>query len=190
MADASSAPSGGVAEPRPRATRHWISLLAEAPYFAIVIIGIVGVSWTSLLGIRTSTYWVTMTPIAALLCIAVGWGHLAPGRSRLEMVAIQLGQWAAVLVAMYLIHISRVNGLLTDDALGSILLTLLALGVFISGLDLRTWKLCVAGGFLAIAVPFVAWFEDAALFMFLIGVVLIALGLVVWWGANRTPRHG
>jgi hypothetical protein len=189
MADASSAPSGGVAEPRPRGTRIWISLLAEAPYLVIVLIGIVGVSWTRLLGVPISTYWVTMTPIAALLCIATGWGHLPSGRGRLEMVAIQLGQWAAVLVAMYLIHVSNSSGLVTSDALGSILLTLLALGVFISGLDLRTWKLCVAGAFLAIAVPFVAWFEDAALFMFLIGIVLIAVGLLMWWRAHWTPRH-
>ncbi|HZZ22781.1 MAG TPA: hypothetical protein VFE60_09495 [Roseiarcus sp.] len=189
MADASSAPSGGVAKPRSRGARNWISLLAEAPYFAIVVIGIAGVSWTRILGVTTATYWVTMTPIAALLCVATGWGHLPRGRSRLEMVAIQFGQWAAVLVAMYLIHVSNVGGLVTHDALGSILLTLLALGVFLSGLDLRTWKLCVAGAFLALAVPFVAWFEDAALFMFRIGVVLIALGLLAWWGAHRWHQH-
>jgi hypothetical protein len=106
------------------------------------------------------------------------------------MVAIQLGQWAAFLAAMYLIHVSTVEGLVTHDALGSILLTLLALGVFISGLDLRTWKLCVAGAFLALAVPFVAWFDDAALFIFLIGAMLIALGLLIWWVAHRSPQHG
>ena len=33
------------------------------------------------------------------------------------------------------------GGLITSDALGSMLLTLLALGVFVSGLDLRAWKL-------------------------------------------------
>jgi hypothetical protein len=190
MADASSAPSSGVAEPRPRRRRNWIGLLAELPYLAIVVIGVVGVAWTNMLGVSVATYWVTMTPVAALLCIATGWGHLSAGRGRLEMVAIQLGQWAAFLVAMYLIHVSSVDGLVTNDALGSILLTLLALGVFISGLDLRTWKLCVAGAFLALAVPFAAWFADAGLFIFLIGVVLIALGLVVWWRANRPPRHG
>src|SRR5277367_5413595 len=103
MADASSTPSGSFAEPHRRGTRKWISLLAEAPYFAIVVIGIVGVSWTGSLGVPVTTYWVTMTPIAALLCIAVGWGHLPRGRERFEMVAIQVSQWAAVLVAMYLI---------------------------------------------------------------------------------------
>jgi hypothetical protein len=189
MADASSAPSHGVAEPRPRGSKKWISLLAELPYFAIVIIGVVGVSWTNFLGVPVSTYWVTMTPIAGLLCIAVGWSHLPRGRQRFEMVMIQFGQWAAVLVAMYLIHVSNTGGLVTHDALGSILLTLLALSVFISGLDLRTWRLCVAGAFLAVAVPFVAWFEDAALFMFLIGVLLIAIGLFLWWGRHWSNQH-
>lgn len=185
MADASSTSSGGLAAPHRRGTRKWISLLAELPYFAIVVIGIVGVSWTNMLGVSVATYWVTMTPIAALLCVSLGWAHLPQGRRRFEMVAIQLAQWAAVFVAMYLLHVSNVDGLVTHDALGSILLTLLALGVFISGLDLRTWKLCVAGAFLALAVPFVAWFADAALFIFLIGGVLIALGLFVWW--RRSP---
>jgi hypothetical protein len=190
MADASSTSSGGFAEPRRGGTSKWVSLLAELPYFAIVIIGVVGVSWTNMLGVSVGTYWVTMTPVAALLCVCVGWSHLPRGRGRLEMVAIQLGQWAAFLVAMYLIHVSNIDGLLTHDALGSILLTLLALGVFISGLDLRTWKLCVVGAFLALAVPFVAWFADAGLFVFLIGVVLIALGLLAWWGAHRAHQHG
>jgi hypothetical protein len=189
MADASSTSSGGFAEPHRRRTRKWISLLAEVPYFAIVVIGIVGVSWTNVLGVSVATYWVTMTPIAALLCVSVGWVHLPRGRRRFEMVASQLGQWVAFLVAMYLIHVSNVDGLVTHDALGSILLTLLALGVFISGLDLRTWRLCVAGAFLALAVPFVAWFADAALFIFLIGVVLIALGLLIWWSAHQSPQH-
>ena len=103
MADASSTSSGGLAEPHRRGTGKWISLLAELPYFAIVIIGIVGVSWTNMLGVSVATYWVTMTPVAALLCVCVGWAHLPRGRSRLEMMTLQFGQWAAVLIAMYLI---------------------------------------------------------------------------------------
>jgi hypothetical protein len=190
MAGASSTSSDGFAEPHRRGSRKWISLLAELPYFAIVVIGIVGVSWTNMLGVSVATYWVTMTPVAGLLCVCSGWVHLPRGRRRLEMVAIQIGQWAAVLVAMYLIHVSNADGLVTHDALGSILLTLLALGVFISGLDLRTWKLCVAGAFLALAVPFVAWFADAGLFIFLIGVVLIALGLLIWWATHQSPQRG
>jgi hypothetical protein len=190
MAIVSPMSPGGLVEPHRRGSRRWISLLAELPYFAIVVIGIVGVSWTNMLGVSVATYWVTMTPIAALLCVCAGWAHLPQNRGRLEMMGFQLGQWAAVLVAMYLIHVSNADGLVTHDALGSILLTLLALGVFISGLDLRTWKLCIAGAFLALAVPVVAWVADAGLFIFLIGIVLIALGVLAWWGAHRSHQRG
>ena len=88
MADAGSTSSGGFAKPHHPGTRKWISLLAELPYFAIVIIGIVGVAWTNMLGVSVATYWVTMTPIAALLCVCVGWAHLPQGRGRLDMMAI------------------------------------------------------------------------------------------------------
>jgi hypothetical protein len=188
MSDANSSPSDGVAEPE--RTRRWISLLAEAPYFAIVAIGVFGICWTSFFRRPSAEYWVIMTPVTALLCVAVGLARAPHGRGRVETVAIQLAQWAAVLVAMYLINLGNVGGLTTSDALGGMMLTLLALGVFISGLDLRAWKLSVTGVFLAIAVPLVAWFEQAALFLVLIGAVLIALLLLLWWGrVKMSPDH-
>ena len=182
-ANADSTPSERIAKSRRR--RTWVSLLAETPYLAVVIIGIVGICWTSFFRRPTADYWVIMTPITALLCIAVGFGRLPQGRGRIEMVAIQLAQWAAVLVAMYLIEVSNVGGLNTSDALGGMMLTLLALGVFISGLDLRDWRLAVAGMFLAIAVPLVAWVEQAALFLIFIGGALIALFLFLWWARAK-----
>ncbi len=182
MAEANSAPSGGAAEPD--RTRDWASLLAELPYYAIVVLGLIGVFWTSLSRAPTTTYWVIVTPIVGLLSIAGGWRHSQPG-GRVAMIATQIGQWAAVLVAMWLINVSDIRGLVNSDALARMLLTLLALGVFVSGLDLRAWKLCVAGAFLAIAVPLVAWFQQAALILLLIGGVLIALGLALWWARAR-----
>jgi hypothetical protein len=183
MAEANSAPSDGAAEPR--RTIDWASLLAQLPYFAIVILGLIGVCWTSFFRAPATNYWVIITPITALLCIAVGWRNLPQGRGRAAMIATQLGQWAAVLVAMWLVNVSDIRGLVNSDALGRMLLTLLALGVFVSGLDLRAWKLCVAGVFLAVAVPLVAWFEQAAVILLLIGGVLIALGLALWWARAR-----
>jgi hypothetical protein len=189
MANADSTPSDGFGEPR--RSRRWKSLLAETPYFAIVIIGVVGICWTSFFRRPSADYWVIMTPVTALLCVAVGLARAPHGRGRIETVAVQLAQWAAVLVAMYLINLSNVGGLTTSDALGGMMLTLLALGVFISGLDLRAWRLGVAGAFLAIAVPLVAWFEQAALFLVFIGAVLIALGVVLWWGRSKlSPDRG
>ena len=33
-----------------------------------------------MLGVSVATYWVTMTPIAALLCVCVGWANVPRGR--------------------------------------------------------------------------------------------------------------
>jgi hypothetical protein len=70
------------------------------------------------------------------------------------------------------------------------LLALLALGVFISGLHLRRGKLCVTGAFLAVAVPMIAWFEQAALLLLLLGGALIALAFLNWWVQARFRGHG
>ncbi len=86
---------------------------------------------------------------------------------------------------MYLLTVSDVQRSLNANALGLMLLTLLALGVFVSGLDLRSWKLCVTGAFLAISVPAIAWLQDAVLLLVLVGIVLIALLFAYWWLRDR-----
>jgi len=79
--------------------------------------------------------------------------------------------------------------LMEANGTGLMLLTLLALGVFVSGLNVRAWKLCVTGAFLALAVPMVAWVEQAALLLLLVGIALIALLILYWWIRERTRRE-
>ena len=106
------------------------------------------------------------------------------------MVVTQALQWAAVLIAMYLLTVSTVEQSLSANATGLMLLTVLALGVFVSGLDLRSWKLCLTGAFLAVAVPAIAWIQQAALLLLLIGLALIGLLFLYWWLRDRrAPRR-
>jgi hypothetical protein len=163
------------------ATRRFASLLYEAPYLLLIVLGFVGISWTSVARSPATTYWVVLTPIAALVCIFAGWRHCPPD-ARLRMIASQVLHWAAVLLAMYIITVSVVHGMLNSDATGLVLLTLLALGLFTAGLNLWSWQICVTGAFLAVAAPALAWLEQAALLiMLLIGIVLIA----VWFLYSR-----
>ena len=85
MANADSTPSDGFGETR--RSRRWKSLLAETPYFAIVIIGVIGICWTSFFRRPSADYWVIMTPVTALLCVAVGLARAPHGRGRIETVA-------------------------------------------------------------------------------------------------------
>ena len=59
--------------------------------------------------------------------------------------------------------------------------TLLALGVFISGLNLLVWQLCVLGMFLAVSVPLIAWVEAASVLIFLLAAVIVSLAMLRLW---------
>jgi len=156
---------------------------------ALVILGLLGVSWTSVSSVPSTTYWVMLTPVAAFICIAAGWSGASARGERARMITTQVLQWAAVLAAMWLVNVSDMRRLLNVDAKALILLTLIALGVFISGLYLRAWKLCAVAAFLAVAVPIVAWVERAALLLLIIAGGLIALGFAGWWAQGREARQ-
>ncbi len=164
----------------------WIraSLIDNFPYAAIIVFGLVGISWTSLSSRPSSTYWVIVTPVIAAICIFAGWRHVLKGE-RLGMVVTQVLQWAGALIAMYLLTVSDVQRSLNSNAIGLMLLTVLALGVFVSGLNLRSWKLCVTGAFLAVSVPAIAWLQDAALLLVLVGIALIGLFFVYRYLRDR-----
>ncbi len=165
---------------------HWIraALVDNLPYVVIIVLGLVGISWTSFTVTPTASYWLVVTPVLALICIVAGWTHTASGE-RLEMVVTQALQWAAVLIAMYLLTVSDVQRSLNVNAIALMILTLLALGVFVSGLNMKAWRLCVTGAFLAVSVPTIAWLQDAALFLLILAVVLILLMLGIWWVRDR-----
>ena len=155
--------------------------LPALPYLALIVLGLIGVCWTSISSAPSTTYWVMMTPVAAFICIVAGWEGASARGEGPRMIKTQVLQWAAVLAAMWLVNVSDMRRLLNVDAKALILLTLIALGVFISGLHLRAWRLCVVAAFLAVAVPIVAWVEQAALLLIIIAGGLIALGFAGWW---------
>ena len=146
----------------------------------LILLTLIGIGWTSVSRTPTTTYWIVLTPVAALICIAAGWRHCASNAERLRMAASQALHWAAFLLAMILVTVSDVHGLLNFDATALMLLMLLALGVFTAGLSLWSWKLCVTGVFLGLAAPLLAWVERAALLLMLIGAALIAFFVVRW----------
>jgi hypothetical protein len=168
--------------------RRFAHLLHEAPYLLLIILGFIGISWTSIARSPATTYWIVLTPIAAIICVFAGWRHCAPD-ARLRMVVAQALHWAAVLAAMYVITVSVVHGMLNSDATGLVLLTLLALGLFTAGLSLWSWQICVTSAFLAVAAPVLAWVEEAALVIMLaIGVVLVAGWLYLRMRGGETRK--
>lgn len=167
--------------------RSWWGLIGDLPYALIIVLTLVGVSWESISATPKTIYWAYVTPVIGVICVVAGWRY-TPSGGRIAMIVIQVLQWAAVLIAMYLINETNAESSIEANATGLMLLTLLALGVFVSGLNVRAWKLCVTGAFLAVAVPIAAWVEESALLLLLIGVALIGLLVLYWW--IREGRRG
>ena len=165
---------------------HWVwkGLVDNLPYVAIILLGLVGMSWTSISMTPQATYWVYVTPIIGLICVLTGWRHTDRG-DRIGMAIAQVLQWAGMMVAMYLLTVSDLQRSLNINAIALMILTILALGVFVSGVNLRAWKLAVTGAFLGAAVPAIAWLQDAALLLVFVGLALIALLFVYWWLKDR-----
>ena len=175
---------------KPAGAARFAGLIRETPYLLLIVLSLIGIGWTSISRTPTTTYWIALTPVAALISIAAGWRHFPSNAERLRMIASQALHWAAFLLAMILVTVSDVHGMFNFDATALMLLMLLALGVFTSGLSLWSWKLCLTGAFLGLAAPLLAWVERAALLLILIGAALIAFFMLRWWfrGRGRSER--
>jgi hypothetical protein len=173
----------------PRATWHsgfGGFMLREWPYLLMLTLAVVGVAYTSF--VQDSLYWVILTPLIGLICIATGWPETETREHRVRLVVTQALHWGAVLVAMELMSLQvtrQVSGL--ASALG--VLTLLALGTFTAGLHMRTWKVAAVGVVLGISVPAIAFLQQSALLILLILAVLIAAIAVPFFWSKREPSR-
>ena len=121
-----------------------------------------------------------------------GLGHEAKGESqcsffkraskskRVRLIWTQALHWAAVLITMNIMLLSNVQRLLPTPAMSLVLLSLLALGTFLAGLNLLSLQIGFLGLALALAVPAIAWLKNSMLFFILGAVFLIGLAMTIW----------
>jgi hypothetical protein len=174
-------------DPRRRrfAIGHW--LLTDLPYILMLLLALGGVSWATFSDRPAVAYWVVLSPVFGVICVLEGWRHVTTREDHLRLVYTQVLSWAGVLTAMYLSLLPVVGAVVNDDATGIALLTILALGTFMAGLQARVWRVCVVGLFLAASVPAIAWLDRSALFLTLAALlVLLVVGSgVIWWLFRR-----
>ncbi|MCD0419226.1 hypothetical protein LOC51_18600 [Rubrivivax sp. JA1024] len=158
-------------------------LLRDWPYLLMLLLAVVGVAYTSF--VQDSLYWVILTPLIGLICIAAGWPETETSEHRVRLVLTQILHWGAVLVAMQLMSLQvtrQVSGL--ASALG--VLTLLALGTFTAGLHMRTWKVAVVGVILGLSVPAIAFLQQSSLLILLIIAMIVAILIPFFWAKRRS----
>jgi hypothetical protein len=155
----------------------------DSPYIAMLLLTLAGIVLKLPMG-----YWMMMVPVFGIVCIVVGWSNFETREARLQLVYTQGLSWLALMVAIYMLrNDTGVQGVLSESATGLAMMTLLALGTFVAGLQARVWRICAVGGILFLAVPGMGWLDQSAVLLGVATLVVIAIGGVTWWLDQR--RH-
>jgi hypothetical protein len=157
-------------------------LLEDLPYAAMLTLALAGVVLR-----LPVVYWVILTPVFGVISIAEGWSHFTDRLERLGLMWRLALDWCAVLLAIYLLYNSGVQGVLNANATSLAMITLLALGTFVAGIQARVWEICIVGGVLFAAVPGLGWLDQSPLLLAVVAFVIVAFVGVAWW-ITRRPR--
>jgi hypothetical protein len=164
---------------RPSALRR--SIAYELPYILMLLLALVG----ALLHLPIM-YWIGLTPFFGIVCIVAGFRNFTTSRDRMHMFFSQILIWCALMVAIYVLYSSGVQGLtFNPNANPLALVTLLALGTFVAGVQARLWQTCAVCVVLFLAVPGIGWINQSLIFLIGISAVIVVLGGVVWALAER-----
>jgi hypothetical protein len=175
----SSAESGSQAtrSQNPQGVSLWIR---ELPYCLVLILTLLGIAYTSFLKQPITGYWELLAPAIGAICVGAGWRSANDRTTRMLLILTQALHWIAFLVAMNLMLLPSVQRILSANATGLAILTLLALGTFTAGVHVLSWQVCLLGIIMATGVPTIAWIEGSALIFVLIIGALLGIGAVFW----------
>jgi len=126
-------------------------------------------------------YWVVLTPVFGVISIAEGWRHFPNSAERRGLMLRLALDWCAVLLAVYLLYNSGVQGVLNANATSLAMMTLLALGTFVAGVQARVWQICTVGGVLFAAVPGLGWLDQSPLLLTFAACAIVAIFGAAWW---------
>ncbi len=131
------------------------------------------------------TYWVILTPVFAVISIAEGWSHFLSRNARLALIYRVALDWCALLLAIYLLYNSGVQGVMNTNAISLAMVILLALGTFVAGVQARVWQICAVGGALFVVVPSLGWLDQSPLLLAAATCLIIGLSGLAWWVTQR-----
>jgi hypothetical protein len=174
-----------VVEKGPPPKRSSTFLRREWPYLAMLVLAFGGIAITNLSPLATATHWQVLTVFFGIICVVTEWRRLTDPGQRWRLVWSQVLHWATLLVAMRMLLASGVQKTLSANEIGLEVLGLLALGTILAAIHAASWEIGIVGIVLAVAIPAIAWLEQAALLMVLAGIVATTIIAVVVWYRYR-----
>jgi hypothetical protein len=164
-------------------------LLVDSPYLLMLLAALGGVSWRAFYGKPILGYWQILLVVFAALSIWAGLARAKTSRQIYALVWTQGLHWAAFYAAMMVLAITSVRAELDDDAISDLILTMLALAVFLAGVHGRAWRLCVVGLVLGTAIPAVTWLQTSSTLISFCGVVFVLVLLAFFLLRGRVTAR-
>ena len=155
-------------------------LLDDLPYAAMLALVLAGVVLRF-----PVVYWLVLTPVFGVISISEGWRHFKNRAERLGLVCRLTLDWCAIVLAIYLLYNSGVQGVLNANATSLAMMTLLALGTFVAGVQARVWEICIIGAVLFAAVPGLGWLDQSPLLLTAAACSVVALTGAAWRVTRR-----
>jgi hypothetical protein len=155
-------------------------LQRKLPFVVLVVLAIVGVAYTNISQQPLVGYWEFLALATGIVCVVTQWSSARDKQARHRLIITQALHWVAILVTMNIVLLSGVQSMLPAPATGLVLLTLLALGTFLAGVNFLSLQICFLGVAMAVAVPAIAWLKQSALFLLLAAVLVIGLVMTFW----------
>jgi hypothetical protein len=162
----------------------------EWPYIAMLALAVLGVALASVAQGVMTVYWEFLTPLFAAVCVYARMRDAQRQAAFGRLVRIEVLHWGAVFLAMQIIYVTSASRMMGADALGLVIMTILALGTFTAGAQIGSWRISLVGAVLGVGVPFVAWLERAALLINLVVVAGVALLAYVLLHRRHGPPGG
>ena len=158
----------------------WRRVSREIPFIAMLSLALAGVV------LRLPViYWIVLTPVFAVISIIEGWRSFISQTERFGFLGRVSLDWCALLLAIYLLYSSGVQGVMNANASSLGMMILLALGTFVSGVQARVWQICAIGGVLFLAVPALGWLDQSPLLLTTAACLIVVLGGAAWWISQR-----
>jgi hypothetical protein len=173
-------PKAAVAAPATPAFRSW--LIQDSPYIAMLSLALVGITFRMPL-----SYWLVLTPVFGIICVVAGWRHFETRRARMKLILTQTLSWGALVLAIVVIYDDGAQGVLNANASSLAMITLLALGTFLAGLQAEVWRTCGVGVILFPAVPAIGWLQQSSILLLVGMIAVLAVGALTWFAVNRRP---
>jgi hypothetical protein len=166
----------------PYGFRSW--LVEDSPYIAMLVLVLAGVTIS-----MPAAYWVILTPVFGVICVVAGWRHFETQEERMQLAYTQALSWFALILSIYVLYSNVVQGILNENSTSLAMMTLLALGTFMAGLQARVWRICAVGAIVLLAVPGIGWLHKSAVLLVIATLGVIAVGGLTWWVDRRRQRN-